>query len=107
MPITPAATSPIGRTSSSLKRIDMPWRVASSTSLCPLDRRTQPRRSPSLTRARVKVLAVAPGISARLDFFTMPCADTVSTYQLSSRSLLGGRENSVAGAWLSCRAEIL
>jgi hypothetical protein len=47
IPLTPAAARPIGRTSASLNRIAMPWRVASSTSRWPSVCRTAMTSSPA------------------------------------------------------------
>ncbi len=74
MPLTPAAASPIGRTSSSLKRIAMPRAVASRTSFFPSVSATQPRLSPSLTFTRRKVCAEGPGSSLTRTLFDHPAA---------------------------------
>ena len=113
MPITPAATIPIGRTSSSLKRIAMPEDVASRTWFFPLLIRTQPSWSPSLTLANVNKLAEGPGSSTMAVFLIIPCLVAVTTNNFSrlersmSIPLRGGIEKTYINRSSSFSGKIL
>ncbi len=83
IPITPAATIPMGRTSSSWKRMAMPEEVESRTWFLPLLIRTQPSWSPSFTLTRVNRFAEGPGSSPMAVFLIIPCRVAVTTNHFS------------------------
>ena len=72
MPRTPAAARPIGRTSSSLKRIVMPLRLTMKMSSVPLVSMTLTSSSPSRRLMRDQAVAAAVSYSLNVVFLTVP-----------------------------------
>ena len=84
MPRTPAVARPIGRTSSSEKRIVMPWRDTMNTSSVPVVWITRTSSSPSLRLIAMSPLRSDESYSDIRVFFTMPLRVAKNRYAPSS-----------------------
>ena len=97
MPFTPVVSRPISRTSCSWKRIDRPWRVASTMSFVPLVTCTSISSSPSSILIALIPFERGFEYCESAVFFTVPCL-VAKSRNWSSRN---SRTGTIAGTFVS------